>query len=332
MAAPDAGATAAPTPSRLPGLALKLAALAAALAVPLATNEYTQYVCNLIVVYALVGTGFNIVIGYLGQLAFANAALFGIGAYATAIPMARLGIPFPLALAFGGVMGAAVGALVSVPALRGIRDYYLAILTMAFGELLRFVYIHADVLTNGSTGLEVPRASVFGAPLRTQTEMYYAFLAVTVAVLAASASLLKSRFGRAIAATRDDELAAAALGVPTSGYVVFAFAWSGFVVGLAGGMFAILIGRVVPESFNLTQLILHFAIVIVGGVGTLAGPILGAIVLTAQPELLRGFPGADEIVFGTLIALVLVFLPRGLVGLLERVSPSLAERLARRPA
>jgi branched-chain amino acid transport system permease protein len=248
--------------------------LLACFAIPAATNEYTQYIVNLMLVYVLVGTGFNLVIGYLGQLAFANAALFGIGAYATAILMNRVNAPFVIALPVAGFAGLLVGALISVPALRGVRLFYLAIITMAFGELLRFSYIHAEGLTNGSTGLEVPRATLFGISLQTQSSLFYVFLVVTILLVAGTRNLLRSRIGRAICAVRDNELAAATVAIPTSWYFVIAFAWSGFVVGIAGGLFAVLIGRVVPESFNLAQLILHFAIVIVGGVGTLLGPIL----------------------------------------------------------
>jgi branched-chain amino acid transport system permease protein len=302
----------------------------AAFLAPLATNEYTQYVLNLVVIYALVGVGFNIVVGFLGQLAFANAALFGIGAYSSAILLSRFDLPFGLALVCAGIAGAFAGALVSIPALRGVRSFYLAILTMAFGELMRFVYIHADAITMGSTGLEVSSVSLLTIPLHTQTRLYYAFLPIALILLFASLHLIKSRVGRAICATRDNELAAATLGIPTSSYFVLAFAWSGFIVGIAGAMFAVLIGRVVPESFNLAQLILHFAIVIVGGLGVFLGPIFGAMVLTITPELFRAFPGVDEIVFGSLIVVVLMFRPRGLASLIETISPAFVQRLYRR--
>lgn len=296
---------------------------------PTVTNEYNQYIVNLVIVYAIVGTGFNIVVGYLGQLAFANAALFGIGAYTAGILMARLDVPFLAAVLAAGVFGAIGGAMVSVPALRGVRAFYLAIVTMAFGELMRFVYIHAEFLTEGSTGLQVPVPDVAGISLQSQVALYYVLVPIAAALLFATRCLVKSRVGRAVVAIHNNELAAATLAIPTSRYIVFAFAWSGFVVGVAGSMFAVLIGRVVPESFNLAQLILHFAIVMIGGIGTLVGPILGAVVLTSTPELFRGFPGVDEIVFGTLLVIVLVFMPGGLAGLFSRLRSSWIERLYR---
>ena len=269
------------------------AGLLALFAVPTVTNGYTQYVVNLAVVYALVATGFNVVIGFAGQIAFANAALLGLGAYAAGILMAAFGVPFPLALLAAGAVGAAGGVLVSLPVLRGVRFFYLGILTMAAGELLRWCYIHANGWTGGSTGLAVPMPSVFGFALRDQVSLYYVFLVVAIVLVAGTRNLLRSRVGRALVAVRENELAAAALAIPTARVITLAFAWSGLIVGVAGGLFAVLIGRVLPNSFTLGQLVEQFAFVMVGGVGTLAGPVLGAVLLAAEPELLRAWPGTE---------------------------------------
>jgi branched-chain amino acid transport system permease protein len=300
-----------------------------ALFIPWFTNEYTQYVVNLMLVYILVTVGFNLAIGHLGQLAFCNVAFFGIGAYATAIPMARFGLPFWLALLPCAGAGAIAGVLASFPALRGIRALYLAIMTLAFGELMRWLYIHAEGLTMGSTGLPVPAASFFGLPLASAASKFYVFLALTVAVVLGTSNLLRSRIGRAIIAIKNNEAVAASLGIPTARYIVLAFAWSGVIVALAGGMFAVLIGRVVPESFNLVELIQHFAMVMVGGFGSLSGSILGAVILTAAPEAFRSMPGFEEVFLGALLVLILLFLPRGLISLLVRLIPPLEERYYR---
>jgi len=191
---------------------------------------------------------------------------------------------------------------------------------------MRFGYIHGGDLTGGSTGLDMPEVSFLGIALDTQTKMYYVFMPMTVLLLLASRQLLKSRIGRAICAIRDNELAAATLGISTSGYFIFAFAWSGLIVGIAGSMFAVLVGRVVPESFNILQLIMHFSIVMIGGLGTLVGPVLGAILLTSVPEFFRAFPGGDEVVFGALLIVVLVFMPRGLIRLMEKIDAGFKQR------
>jgi branched-chain amino acid transport system permease protein len=299
------------------------------LALPLLTNDYTQYVVNLTLVYVLVGVGFNVVIGNLGQLAFANAAFFGIGAYATAILLYHYEAPLLVAIAAGGIAGSLAGALVCLPALRGIRSFYLAILTLAFGELLRWVYINADAWTLGSMGLHVPRPVLFGWLLADEKQKFYLFLAIVTLLVAATANLLRSRAGRAFTAIRDNELAAASMAIPTAAYMILAFAWSGLVVGTGGALYAVLVRQVSPEAFNLLELILHFGIVLIGGLASLTGSVLGAVVLTMAPELLRDLPGYEELVIACLMIVILLFRPGGLVTLLERVSPAFAQRYYR---
>jgi len=286
---------------------------------PFFVNDYVQYILNSILVYAVVAIGFNIVLGYAGQLAFANAAFFGVGAYTTAICMGRWHWPFLPALLSAALVTALVGLVVSLPALR-LRAYYLAIVTLAFGELLRWGYIHADWLTLGSSGLPVPAASMFGISLASDRARYWLFLCLTALVLWGSANLLRSRFGRAVVAVRENESAAAAMGIAPALTKIGAFAWSGCVVGIAGAMFALLLGRINPESFDLSQLLLHFSLVMIGGLGSLVGSVAGAVVLTAAPELLRNVAGLEEIVFSLLLIGVLLFMPKGLAGLLSRVA------------
>ena len=300
-----------------------------ALAIPLFANDYTQFVVNLMLVYVLVAVGFNLVLGNLGQLAFANTALFGIGAYAAAMLMVHAGWPFWAVILPAGVAGAAAGFLASVTALRGIRVYYLAIVTLAFGELLRWTYIHGEKATGGTDGLAVPRSDFLGFPLDSETARFYVFLVIVTLMVKGVSNLLQSKIGRAIVAIRDNELATASLAIPTGRYIVLAFMLSGFVVGVAGAMFALLIGRVIPESFGLIELILHFAIVLVGGFGSLLGSVLGAVALTALPEYFRRFPGLYEMFFGGLIIVFLLLQPRGLSALAARWWPSLRDRYFR---
>ena len=307
------------------GIALVLLALF----VPLFTNEYSQYVVNLALVYVLVTVGFNIAIGTLGQLAFCNVALFGIGAYTTGILMYHFQWPFWMALLPSAITGAAAGFLASVPALRGIRALYLAIMTLAFGELMRWTYIRWEALTGGSMGMAVPTATLFGWALDTDRRRFYVFLALVVLLVAITDRLLRSRFGRAFLAIKDNEIAAAAMGIPTDRYIVLAFAWGGAVVGVGGAMFAISVGHLTPVSFDLTELIRQFAIIMVGGLASLTGAIIGAAIVTVAPQVFISFPGFDELVFGLLIVLVILFLPRGLASLLARLHPVFIERYYR---
>lgn len=303
----------------------------AALAIPLVANPYTQFMVNLMLVYVLVAVGFNLVLGNLGQLAFANTALFGIGAYSAAMLMAHAGWPFWLVIVPAGLVGAAAGFLASVTALRGIRVYYLAIVTLAFGELLRWSYIHGERATGGTDGLAVPNSHFFGIALDSETARFYVFLLIVTVLVKAVSNLLQSKVGRAIVAIRDNELATASLAIPTGRYIVLAFTLSGFVVGIAGSLFAVLIGRVIPESFGLIELILHFAMVLVGGLGSLLGSVLGAVALTALPEFFRRFPGLYEMFFGGLLIVFLLVQPRGLSALAARWWPALRDRYYREP-
>ncbi len=297
----------------------------ALLPVPLALNPYQQFVADLVLMYVPVAIGFNVVVGNLGLFAFSNVAYFGIGAYASGILMAKAGLPWWITVLPAGLAGALAGVLTAVPALRGVRLFYLAIMTLAFGELMRWAYIRAEPLTGGSMGLALPRALLFGWPLD-DARKFYVFLALAVAAVIATERLLCSRFGRAFMAIRGNETAAAAMGIPTERFIVIGFAWSGFVVGVGGAMYAALIGHLSPDSFNLSELVLEFAIIMVGGVGSILGSVLGAAVLTALPQILTSWPGSEELGFGLLLILVILFLPRGLASLLARWHPVFRDR------
>ncbi|MEJ0019047.1 MAG: branched-chain amino acid ABC transporter permease [Acetobacteraceae bacterium] len=301
----------------------------ALLPVPLLLNPYQQYVLNTALIYVPVGIGFNIVVGNLGLLAFSNVAYFGLGAYTSGVLMAQLGLPWWLTVIPAALVGGAGGAVASIPALRGVRLFYLAIMTLAFGELMRWTYIRWEPVTGGSMGMAVPTATLFGWALDTDLRRFYVFLALVVLIVVITDRLLRSRFGRAFLAIKDNEIAAAAMGIPTDRYIVLAFAWGGAVVGMGGAMFAISVGHLTPVSFDLTELVRQFAIIMVGGLASITGAIIGAAVITALPQVFANFPGFDELVFGLLIVLVILFLPRGLASLLARAHPAFIERYYR---
>jgi len=299
------------------------------LPLPLLLDPYQQYVVNLALVYVPVGIGFNVIVGNLGLLAFSNVAFFGIGAYSAGILMVRLGLPWWVALVPAALSGGVAGCAASIPALRGVRMFYLAIMTLAFGELMRWVYIRWEPVTGGSMGMALPTADLFGWALDSEARKFYVFLGLVLATIVATDRILSSRFGRAFVAIKSDELAAAAMGVPTNRYITLGFAWGGCVVGIGGAMYAALIGHLTPIAFDLTELILQFAIIMVGGLGSLVGSVLGAVVITAAPELFRDLPGFQELLFGVLIILVILFLPRGLASLLARLHPVFQDRYYR---
>lgn len=301
----------------------------ALLPLPAILNPYEQYVVNLILVYVPVAIGFNIVVGNLGLLAFSNVAFYGIGAYTSGILMAQLGVPWWLTLAPAAALGAAAGLVASVPALRGVRLFYLAIMTLAFGELMRWVYIRWEPVSGGSMGLSVPPPDFLWLAIDTDARKFYVFLALAILALIATDRLLRSRFGRAFIAIKDNEVAAAAAGIPTNRFIMLGFAWGGALAGIGGAMYAALVGHLTPIAFDLTELILQFAVIMVGGLGSLVGSVLGAILITSAPELFRELPGFQELLLGILIMLIILFLPDGLASLLARVHPIFEDRAYR---
>ncbi len=294
---------------------------------PWLVNDYQLFVVNTMMVYCLVAVGLNIVLGYLGQLAFASAAFFGIGAYVAGLSMMHLGFGALPAIAAAAVCGGLAGALVGLPALR-VRGYYLAIITLAFGELMRWMYVHNDGVTFGSGGFNMPDAELLGSILDGMGK-YYLFLAVVAIGVGSSGLLLHSRYGRAFVAIRNNEVAAGSLGIAVNRTKIIAFAWSGLITGLAGALYAMLNGRVSPDTFGISQMLMHFVIVMIGGLGSLLGSLIGAVLLTGLPELLRNFPGLEEIVFSLLLIVVLFLMPKGIGGFLSARFAGLQERLYR---
>ncbi|SDS56082.1 branched-chain amino acid ABC transporter permease [Bradyrhizobium canariense] len=288
-------------------------------------NGYIVYILAFMCINALMATGFNFVIGFLGQLVFANTAFFGIGAYCYGIILVHTGLPFPVAFLGACIAGGLAGLIVGLPALR-LTGFQLAIVTLAFNELMHWVYLHSGSVGGGASGMELPDAQFLGLDLVDDRSKYVVILVVTIVCIWMVRNIARSTVGRAIVSVGASELAAAALTVPPVRYKIAAFALSGFFTAIAGALFAFLLGRVAPESFSLGQLLLGFAMVMVGGMGTVAGPVLGAVLLTAAPEFLRNIAGAEEILYSFLLIGLLLFMPSGLFGGLCALIPSLRER------
>jgi branched-chain amino acid transport system permease protein len=307
---------------------LGLVALAALAAWPAFANNYLLFVGNLTLVYIILTVGLNLLIGYTGLLAFMNATLFGVGAYATAILRLDLGWPYGLAIPAGALVTMVLGVLVALPALR-LAGLYLALATVAFGQFILWILLHWDRVTRGPSGIRVPQVDY--APLTASFEQahYYVTLAVVVAVVWLTVNLLRSRYGRAFVALRESEVAAESIGVDLTRYKTLAYAVSALYAGLAGGLYAPLLGIVVPESFDLTAVIVQFAMVTVGGLGSVAGAVIGAVGLVWLQEALRAFKELQEIAFGGMILLTILFLPGGAAAMLKRRLPGWREPLRR---
>ncbi|MET3484608.1 branched-chain amino acid ABC transporter ATP-binding protein/permease [Methylobacterium sp. 1973] len=303
-----------------PAMRLGIAGLtAAALGLVALTAGYSHFVIALVALTTVAGVGLNVLLGLTGLISFGHAGFYAIGAYASAI-LTLHGVSFWLALPAAALIAALVGGLVAVPAMR-VKGPYLAMLTIAFGFIVEHGLIEGGELTGGQNGLVVTDApTLLGEPVSA------AGLAV-LAVLAAGASLAgfdllaRSRLGRAMRAVRDADVAAAALGFDPVRVKTLAFAISAALTGLAGAVLPPLMLFIAPSSFPFSQSILFVLSVIVGGAGTVLGPLLGALVTVLLPEALSGLAEYRLLFFGVATLAVLWLVPSGLVGSLARLLP-----------
>jgi branched-chain amino acid transport system permease protein len=289
--------------------------LAAACVAPFVLNGYGLYVLTLTGVFALVALGLNLLTGYAGQISLCHAAFFGVGAYATAILTQKVGLPYLLSILAGALLTAAVGAIVAVPAMR-LKSLYLAIATLGFGVVLQKIIFEWRGLTNGGGGLALNPPAIAGHELG-ETGLYYLTLALMTLGIWGAWNLSRSRTGRALLMIKESEIAAGALGIPAARYKVIAFAISAFYAAVAGGLFAYLVRYIHPENFSVGLSIAFLSMVVIGGLGTIGGSIVGAGFYVIVPELLRGIKDAPGLVFGLLLVIVMVLMPQGLWGVVR---------------
>ncbi len=293
---------------------------------PTMVNQYTLFVSNLVMIYIILALGLNLLIGYAGQLAFANAAMFGIGAYGCGLLQVKLGMPFWVAAPSGAVIAMAIGMLMAFPALR-LSGIYLALATLAFAQATQWVMLHWERVTFGAGGFPLEPIDFSPLPISPAVGTFYITWAVTLGLLMFAWFAMRSRIGRAFVAMRDGEIAAQALGINLLKYKAIAFALSGFYAGAAGALFVPILDFVSPESFDLFQMILHKAMVVVGGLGSIMGSVIGATLLVFLLEVLRDFKSTQEIAYGALLLGFVLFQPAGLVTFIKRWVPGWQEPL-----
>jgi branched-chain amino acid transport system permease protein len=295
----------------LQGWIALLVAIFALLALPQVLPAYA-YPVALFMVYALAAVGLNILVGFTGQISLGHAGFFAIGAYtiAKAAPI----ITFPGALLLTVVICALVGYLIGIPALK-LEGPYLAIATSGFGiSVQQFMANTPSDWFGGHSGLLVDKTQLFGEAFARDREYYYIVLGVTAIMVYMAFNLARSHIGRAFVAVRDAELAAQTSGVPVARVKTLAFAISGVYAGIAGGLFAPLLGIVAPESFSILQSIQFLSMIVVGGLGTIAGGILGAGLITALQDILAQAGNWAGLLYGLVVLLVMVIEPLGLYG------------------
>ena len=308
-------------------------AVAAALLLlfPFMASAYWMYLACLVSINVASATGLNILTGYTGLVSLGQAAFMGLGAYTVAVLEIRFGTPFLLNLLVGGFVAMLGGLVVGIPSLR-VKGLYLAIATIAASFIAHFLFANM-ALTGGTAGLAVPPARIFGMVLDTSFRLYWVIVPITVLMLLGAANLFRTRVGRAFIAIRDRDISAEVLGIPLLRYKLLSFGLSSFYAGVAGGLWAYFFRVVTPESFPLVMSIFFLAAIIVGGMGTILGAVLGAVFMTLVPELLKLvvdlLPGGSQlvvflspvrtIIFGALIIGFLVFEPQGLAEVWRRI-------------
>jgi len=285
----------------------------------LVKNIYAMHIINMILIYVIIVSGLNLIIGCCGQFSLAQASFFGVGAYTSAILATRLGLSFWICLPAAVVMSCIAGLLTSLPCLK-VRAHYLGIVSLGLGVVIYEAMVNLDFLTNGPSGIAlVPSPSLFGMKLNSDHRYYYLLLVFGILSVLLVKLILSSRMGRAFIAIRESYTAAEAMGINHRLYKVFAFALSASYAGLAGSLYAHLLGFISPDSFGLEEMLLEIAMLVVGGTGTLFGPIIGAAFLSFGYEYLRALHTFQMVIYGIMILVFVIFFPQGLVTIKDRI-------------
>ena len=278
-------------------------------------SQYIIRIFIMIGIYTMLALGLNILTGCTGLVSLGHAGFYAIGAYTTAILMVTANMNFLFAVIIGMVVTGICGLLLGLPTLR-LTGTYLSIVTLGFAEIIRMVIMNWDSVTNGTLGLRnIPRPSFFGFQLTIANYgMYYMMLFLLIMVTLSCLAFQNSKLGRAFRAIKANELAATMMGIRTARYKILAFVLSAVVTGLAGGFYATLVSYIDHNSFNFDISILILSIVILGGMGTVRGMYLGAIILIVFPEVARPLMEWRFVVYGLVLILMMRFRPQGVLG------------------
>ncbi|MFB3885607.1 MAG: branched-chain amino acid ABC transporter permease [Thermodesulfobacteriota bacterium] len=296
--------------------------------IPSVSSHYLLYIINHIGIAAIAAIGLNLLIGYTGQISLGHGAFFGVGAYAAGILATAVGLPFWLSIPGAGVITALVGIIFGIPSIR-LKHLYLTIATLAGQFIIQYLLVNWESLTKGAQGIFLPKATFFGFNLKTDRAFFYVIFICFVGLTWMAVNLIRTRYGRAFIAIRDNDRAAEGMGIPIFKYKLLSFAVSSFYAGFAGGLAAYYIGSITPEPYTLLLSVEYIAMIIIGGLGSIPGAVFGAIFITALNELLSHateffmnigslskvalqIAPLREFIFGLAIVLFIIFEPKGL--------------------
>lgn len=290
----------------------------------IAPNNYVLRVIIAIIIDVPLALSQNLITGFGGMLTLGQAAFYGIGAYTSALLVMRMGVPWPLAFLSAGLMAGIFGLLVGIPTLRVGSDY-LTLMTIGFGEIFRIVALNWMALTRGPMGLPgVPPPEIGSFVFDTDIKMYYLYLLITVSCYFFMHRLTRSHVGRALIAIREDETAAASMGVNVPYYKVLAFAFGSMWAGFSGSMLAHFIVFVGPMTFDIDESLLHMQMAILGGLGSLPGSVLGAAILVSIPQIFQPLYEYRMLINGALMVGLMAWRPQGIMGKMAAVSSARA--------
>ncbi|HEX9433098.1 MAG TPA: branched-chain amino acid ABC transporter permease [Burkholderiales bacterium] len=286
-------------------------------AAPLGLKNYGIYLLTLWCVYVMAGMGLNLTVGYAGQMSIGHAAFLGIGAYTAAILM-KLGLSFWLVLPMAAVLCFLVGLVIGFPALR-VQHHYLAFATLGFNVLTYLFFRNEEWLTGGTFGISgIQRPAFFGLSLERSAAFFWFAYGSTILLALLLWWVIRSPWGRAFAALRDNPIRAESLGVNITAYTLLAFAIGAAFAGIAGAYFAVLVQFIEPAPFHLTASLMMLLMVIVGGSGKFFGPMLGAAIVILLPEWLRFLKDWYLVIFGLAVVALMIWLPGGLLSIPDR--------------
>jgi branched-chain amino acid transport system permease protein len=288
---------------------------------PLVVDIYQANIMVLALIFVVLGLGLNVTVGLAGLLDLGYVAFFAVGAYTYGVLNSFFGFGFWISLPLGGLMGALFGIVLGFPILR-LRGDYLAIVTLGFGSIAKIVIENWEEVFNGAKGIaNIPRPGFFGAEMSIHTATTYTYYIMILMVLFAifiTNRLKDSRVGRAWMALREDEIACVAMGVDMARTKLSAYAFGAFWAGLAGVIFASRNTYINPNSFTFMESALVLSIVVMGGMGSIVGVIIAALVLILMPEYLRAFAEYRMLMFGAVMVLMMIFRPEGLIANVRR--------------
>lgn len=277
-------------------------------------NAYYQRILIMAMIYIMLASSLNLLIGYLGLFSMGHAAFYCIGAYASGLLSTRLGVPFPVCMLAAGMLAAFAGFLIGFATLR-LSDIFFTFATLGLSEVVRIIILNSIELTGGPLGIQgVPAPMLFGKPFA-MPMYYYLGLILVVLALICIYNFIHSNTGRSLMSIREDEQAARSLGINTFKYKITTMIIACFIAGIAGSFYAHFTRFVNADAFNINESINMVSMVVIGGMGTCVGPVIGAITLVILPELFRFLSEYRQMIYSLALICTIVFAPKGICGI-----------------